>query len=128
LNRAPAPLAWPRPAARAPPESATILTNYPDTITSESAAFAATLGWGVAAAAVPLAIVQGTVTVFGITVGSFLPDAQIAAITATGGILLLGLGFRLLRVRQIAVADLLPALVAAPAITAIVGGVARWRR
>jgi len=93
-----------------------------------SAAFAATLGWGVAAAAVPLAIVQGTVTVFGITVGSFLPDAQIAAITATGGILLLGLGFRLLRVRQIAVADLLPALVAAPAITAIVGGVARWRR
>jgi uncharacterized protein len=92
-----------------------------------AAAFAATLGWGVAAAAVPLAIVQGTVTVFGITVGSFLPDAQIAAITATGGILLLGLGFRLLRVRPVAVADLLPALVVAPVITAIVGGVARWR-
>jgi uncharacterized membrane protein YqgA involved in biofilm formation len=92
-----------------------------------AAAFAATLGWGVAAAAVPLAVVQGTVTVFGITVGSFLPDAQIAAITATGGILLLGLGFRLLRVRPVAVADLLPALVVAPVITAIVGGVTRWR-
>jgi uncharacterized membrane protein YqgA involved in biofilm formation len=92
-----------------------------------AAAFAATLGWGVAAAAVPLAVVQGTVTVFGITVGSFLPDAQIAAITATGGILLLGLGFRLLRVRAVSVADLLPALVVAPVVTAIVGGVARWR-
>jgi uncharacterized membrane protein YqgA involved in biofilm formation len=90
-----------------------------------AAAFAATLGWGVAAAAIPLGVVQGIVTVFAITVGSFLPDAQIAAITATGGVLLLGLGFRLLRVRQVAVADLLPALVVAPVIVAIVGGVAR---
>jgi hypothetical protein len=35
-------------------------------------------------------------------------------------VLLLGLGFRLLRVRQVAVADLLPALVVAPVITAVV--------
>jgi uncharacterized membrane protein YqgA involved in biofilm formation len=90
-----------------------------------AAAFAATLGWGVAAAAIPLGVVQGVVTVFAVTVGSFLPDAQIAAITATGGVLLLGLGFRLLRVRQVAVADLLPALVVAPVIVAIVGGVTR---
>jgi uncharacterized protein len=83
-------------------------------------AFAATLGWGVAFAALPVGVLQGTVTVLGVTVGSFLPDAQIAAITATGGILLLGIGARLLRVRQVAVANLLPALVVAPLITAAV--------
>jgi uncharacterized membrane protein YqgA involved in biofilm formation len=85
-----------------------------------AAAFAATLGWGVAASVVPLAIFQGVITVFGVTVGSFMPDALIASITATGGVLLLGIGFRLLRMRQVAVADLLPALVVAPVITAIV--------
>lgn len=84
-------------------------------------AFAATLGWGVAFAALPVGVLQGTVTVIGVTIGSFLPDAQIAAITATGGVLLLGIGARLLRVRQVAVADLLPALVAAPLLTAVVG-------
>ena len=86
-------------------------------------AFAATLGWGVAFAALPVGVLQGTVTVIGVTIGSFLPDAQIAAITATGGVLLLGIGARLLRVRQVAVADLLPALVAAPVITAVVSAV-----
>lgn len=83
-------------------------------------AFAATLGWGVAAAAIPVGVLQGGVTVLGVTVGSFLPDSHIAAITATGGILLLGIGARLLRVRQVAVANLLPALVIAPVITAVV--------
>ena len=86
-------------------------------------AFAATLGWGVAFAALPVGVLQGTVTVIGVTIGSFLPDAQIAAITATGGVLLLGIGARLLRVRQVAVADLLPALVVAPVITAVVSAV-----
>lgn len=83
-------------------------------------AFAATLGWGVAFAALPVGVLQGGVTVVGVTIGSFLPDAQIAAITATGGVLLLGIGARLLRVRQVAVADLLPALIVAPLLTAVV--------
>jgi uncharacterized membrane protein YqgA involved in biofilm formation len=83
-------------------------------------AFAATLGWGVAFAALPVAVLQGGVTVVGATIGSFLPDSQIAALTATGGVLLLGIGARLLRLRQVAVADLLPALVVAPLLTALV--------
>jgi uncharacterized membrane protein YqgA involved in biofilm formation len=83
-------------------------------------AFASTLGWGVALAALPVAVLQGGVTIIGATIGTFLSDAQIAAITATGGVLLAGLGARLLRVRQVAVADLLPALVVAPVLTAVV--------
>jgi uncharacterized membrane protein YqgA involved in biofilm formation len=48
-----------------------------------------------------------------------MPDSTVAAMTATGGVLLLGIGLRLLRIRQVPVADLLPALVLAPVITAV---------
>lgn len=80
-------------------------------------AFAATLGWGVALSAVPVGIWQGLLTILGVAAGALLPGALIAAVTATGGVLLLGIGLRLLHVRQIAVGDLLPALVVAPLLT-----------
>jgi uncharacterized membrane protein YqgA involved in biofilm formation len=41
-------------------------------------------------------------------------------VTATGGVLLLGVGLRLLGIKAVAVADLLPALLVAPALTALV--------
>jgi len=82
-------------------------------------AFAASLGWGVAFSAVPVGIWQGMLTVVGVAAGSLLPQALIASITATGGILLLGIGLRLLNIRQVPVGDLLPALVVAPLITGL---------
>jgi uncharacterized membrane protein YqgA involved in biofilm formation len=85
-----------------------------------SIAFAASFGWGVAAAAVVVVVVQGTLTVLGAVLGNFLPDAHLAALTATGGLLLVGVGLRLLEVKRIRVADLLPALVVAPVLTQIV--------
>ncbi len=83
-------------------------------------AFATTLGWGVALSALSVAVYQGVVTVLGISLGAVLPDAMIAAMTATGGILLLGVGLRLLNVRATPVGDLLPALIVAPLLTAAV--------
>ncbi|MEI2716911.1 MAG: DUF554 family protein [Candidatus Nanopelagicales bacterium] len=83
-------------------------------------AFAATLGWGVAVSAVVVAVYQGVVTVLGVALGSFLPDALIASITATGGVLLLGIGLRLMNVRATPVGDLLPALLVAPLLTGAV--------
>jgi uncharacterized membrane protein YqgA involved in biofilm formation len=83
-------------------------------------AFATTLGWGVALSALSVGVYQGIVTVLGVALGSFLPDAMIASITATGGILLLGVGFRLLNVRATPVGDLLPALIVAPILTVAV--------
>lgn len=83
-------------------------------------AFAASLGWGVAAAALSVAVVQGGLTVVGALLGDLLPDAEIAALTATGGLLLIGVALRLLRLRAVPVADLLPALLVAPALTALV--------
>lgn len=43
-----------------------------------------------------------------------------AALTATGGLLLVGISLRLLRIRDIAVGDLLPALLVAPVLTQLV--------
>jgi uncharacterized protein len=80
-------------------------------------AFAASLGWGVAASAISVGLFQGGITVLGATLGSFLPDASVSSITATGGVLLLGIGVRLLQLRPVAVADLLPALLVAPLLT-----------
>src|SRR5262245_13982190 len=77
-------------------------------------AFAASFGWGVAASALTILVVQGSFTVIGFALGGFLPDAHIAALTATGGLLLIGVGLRLLRIRQVPVGDLLPALIIAP--------------
>jgi uncharacterized membrane protein YqgA involved in biofilm formation len=77
-------------------------------------AFAASFGWGVAASALTVIVVQGSLTLLGLALGDVLPDAHLAAITATGGLLLVGVALRLLRVREIPVADLLPALLVAP--------------
>jgi uncharacterized protein len=82
-------------------------------------AFAASFGWGVAASALTVLVVQGSLTVVGLLLGDVLPDAHVAALTATGGLLLVGVALRLLRIREIPVADLLPALVAAPVLTQI---------
>lgn len=77
-------------------------------------AFAASFGWGVAASVLTVVTVQGGLTLVGLALGDVLPDAQLAAITATGGLLLVGVALRLLRIREVAVADLLPALLVAP--------------
>jgi uncharacterized membrane protein YqgA involved in biofilm formation len=77
-------------------------------------AFAASFGWGVAASALTVLVVQGSITVLGAVLGDVLPDAELAAITAAGGLMLVGVALRLLRIREIAVADLLPGLIVAP--------------
>lgn len=83
-------------------------------------AFAAAFGWGVAASAITIVVIQGSLTVLGVALGDVLPDAHLAAVTATGGLLLVGIALRLMRIREIAVADLLPALLVAPGLVSLV--------
>ena len=83
-------------------------------------AFAASFGVGVLLSAVSVAVVQGVLTLLGVLLGSLVPDAHIAALTATGGLLLAGIGLRLLRIRDVPVGDLLPALLVAPLLTQVV--------
>jgi uncharacterized membrane protein YqgA involved in biofilm formation len=83
-------------------------------------AFASSFGVGVLLSAVSVGAVQGLVTLAGVLLGSVLPDAHIAALTATGGLMLVGIGLRLLHIKQIPVGDLLPALLVAPLLTQLV--------
>jgi uncharacterized membrane protein YqgA involved in biofilm formation len=83
-------------------------------------AFASTFGLGVLLSAVSVLVVQGSLTAVGALLGTLLPDAHVAALTATGGLLLVGVALRLLRVREIPVGDLLPALLVAPLLTQLV--------
>ena len=86
-------------------------------------AFASTFGIGVLVSAVSVAVVQGTLTLVGVLLGAVLPDAPIAALTATGGLMLAGIGLRLLRIRDVPVGNMLPAVVVAPILTAVVAAV-----
>jgi uncharacterized membrane protein YqgA involved in biofilm formation len=80
-----------------------------------SIAFAASLGAGVMVSALAVGLYQGTLTLLGWWLGSFLSQGQIDALGATGGVILLGMGVRLMGVKHILVGDLLPGLLIAPA-------------
>jgi len=82
-------------------------------------AFASSLGWGVAASIIPLAIYQGAWTLIGWLAGNVLLQYQIDAMTICGGLMLIGISLRLLDIKKIAVANLLPALFLAPVIAMI---------
>ena len=83
-----------------------------------SMAFASSLGWGVAASAISVGVYQGLWTVSGLFLGNVMRDYQVDAMTITGGILLLAIGFRLLKIRDIPVGNLLPSLFLAPLVAA----------
>jgi uncharacterized membrane protein YqgA involved in biofilm formation len=85
-----------------------------------SIAFAASLGIGVAFSALAVGVYQGLFTILGFGLGDVLSEPQVIALTVTGGLLLVGVSFRLLRIKQLPVADLLPALFYAPILVAIV--------
>ncbi len=82
-------------------------------------AFAASLGWGVAAAAIPVGIYQGAWTLIGLGLGNILSGYQIDSMTITGGLMLICIGLRLLKIKDIAVGNLLPALFIAPIFVAL---------
>jgi hypothetical protein len=94
-----------------------VLKSILDGVTS--IAFAATLGWGVAVSALPVGIYQFFWTGVGLVLGAVLPDYQILAMTVTGGILLLGISLRMLKIKQVPVGNLLPALFLAPIIAGL---------
>jgi uncharacterized membrane protein YqgA involved in biofilm formation len=82
-------------------------------------AFASTLGIGVMASIIPVGIYQGFWTVIGFFAGSVLEQYQIDAMTICGGLMLVGIGLRLLNIKKISVANLLPALVIAPLLATV---------
>lgn len=79
-----------------------------------SIAFASIYGWGVGVAALTVLVVQGSIALGASALDGVLSDRMIDALATTGGILLLGISLRLLDLKHVRVANMLPALVLAP--------------
>ena len=84
-----------------------------------SLAFAAAMGMGVTFAALAVLVLQGALTLGASLFQNILTDAMVTELTATGGVLLLGIGLLLLEIKQLRVANFLPALVVAPLLVAV---------
>lgn len=80
--------------------------------------FASVLGWGVLLSAATVLVVQGTLTLGAGFLDPFVTEPMISATTATGGILIVGLGLMLLDLKEVRVANMLPALLFAPLLVA----------
>lgn len=85
-----------------------------------SIALAATLGWGVLLSIVVILLYQGTLALGAATFASLLSELQLREMNAVGGLLILGVGLKLLAIRDVKVADFLPAILAAPLLVAAV--------
>jgi uncharacterized membrane protein YqgA involved in biofilm formation len=84
-------------------------------------AFASTMGSGVIFAALTVLVYQGALTLGAGWASAVLTDPMIAEMTATGGVLMLALGLGLLEIKRIRAGNLLPAIIVAPTIVAVIG-------
>lgn len=82
-------------------------------------AFAASFGLGVVFTVLTIIVVQGSLAVLGMIAGQFMTDPMVAEMTATGGMLLIGLALMLMDIKRPRMANLLPALLIAPLIVVI---------
>lgn len=85
-----------------------------------SIALAATLGWGVLLSVAVILVYQGGLALGAASLAGLLSDLQLHEMNAVGGLLILGVGLKLLAIRDVKVADFLPAILAAPLLVAAV--------
>ena len=83
-------------------------------------ALAATLGWGVLLSIAVILLYQGGLALGASTLAGLLSELQLREMSAVGGLLILGVGLKLLSIRDVKVADFLPAILVAPLLVAIV--------
>ncbi len=88
-----------------------------------SLALSATFGIGVAFAAVTILVYQGALTLGAAWARALLTDPMVTEMSAAGGLIIVGIGLVILELKPIRVANLLPALLFAPVLVALVG---RW--
>ena len=89
-----------------------------------SLAFSSTLGIGVAFAALTVFVSQGSLSVAAMVLGGALGSVTrdtpwVIEMTATGGVLVMGIGLVLLELKQVRVGNLLPAIFIAPLVVVL---------
>jgi uncharacterized membrane protein YqgA involved in biofilm formation len=84
-------------------------------------ALAATLGWGVLLTIPLILVYQGGVALGASLFVGVLTDLQLREMSAVGGLLIIGVGLKLLSIRDIKVADYLPAIIVSPLVVVAFG-------
>ncbi|HYV23290.1 MAG TPA: DUF554 domain-containing protein [Candidatus Bathyarchaeia archaeon] len=84
-------------------------------------ALAATLGWGVLLTVPLILLYQGGLAIGASLFSGILSDLQLREMSAVGGLLLIGVGLKLLAIRDVKVADFLPAIIVSPLVVAAFG-------
>ncbi len=84
-----------------------------------SIALASALGIGVAFSALSVLLYQGFFAVLAVQISPYMTESVINEFTATGGLLIMGIGINLLELRKLRVGNMLPALVFAPLIAGL---------
>jgi uncharacterized membrane protein YqgA involved in biofilm formation len=84
-------------------------------------ALAATLGWGVLLTVPLILLYQGGLALGASLFAGLLSDLQLREMSAVGGLLLIGVGLKLLSIRDIRVADFLPAIILSPLVVVTFG-------
>jgi uncharacterized protein len=84
-------------------------------------ALAATLGWGVLLTVPLILLYQGGLALGASLFAGVLSDLQLREMSAVGGLLLIGVGLKLLAIRDVKVADFLPAIIVSPLVVAAFG-------
>jgi uncharacterized membrane protein YqgA involved in biofilm formation len=85
-------------------------------------AFAAALGWGVYMSAITVLVYQGAISLVAWMAASGVPgqdNPYILEMTAVGGAVILGVGLKLLDIKELKLANYLPALAVAPIIVGV---------
>jgi len=90
-------------------------------------AFASSMGVGVLFSALTVVAYQGTISLLAGQVQQALSPAMIAEMTATGGVLIMGIGLLLLEIKRIRVANFLPAILIAPIVVAVLERLGAYR-
>jgi uncharacterized membrane protein YqgA involved in biofilm formation len=85
-----------------------------------SVAFASTLGIGVLFSTLPVAAYQGGITIGASLLEPYLTSSMVTEMTATGGLLILGIAMNLLQITKIRIGNLLPAILVAAILSAII--------
>lgn len=75
-----------------------------------STVLAASLGWGVAFSGLTILIYQGGLTLLAFYLKNLLSEPAVAAMTATGGLMIIGLGLGMLDIKRLKIANFLPAI------------------
>ncbi len=88
-----------------------------------SLGFSAALGVGVLFSVLSVLVFQGSITLSAYWLNRILTETMITELTATGGLIIVAIGIRLLKLKEIRVGNFLPSLIVAPTLVFIVARV-----